>query len=204
MTLLAPRDPKLWPHAVLFAALVLALGLAHGWVNPWLRYDRAALLDGQLWRLFTGHLVHLNHWHTLMNLAGLGLILWFFRDLLDRRRFWLWLLVCAPLSSLALLLLDPRLDWYVGLSGLLQGLLVLCLLLGWRGHPGLHSLVLAVVVGRLIWEQTPGYDLDYLRAWIHGRVYVNAHLYGALSGALLAAAIGLRARFAGSAIQPPA
>lgn len=198
------RDPKLFVHAAAFAALVLILGLAHQWVNSTLRYDRSALEAGQVWRLFSAHLVHLNHWHTLMNLAGLGLILFFFRDLLDRRRFWLWFLVSAPLVSLAILLFDRNLDWYVGLSGLLQGLLVYCLLIGWRGNPVLHSLVLALVVGRLIWEQTPGYDLDYLRAWIHGRVYVNAHLYGAISGALLAAGQGLVARFGRSAIQPPA
>ncbi|MBF1800786.1 rhombosortase [Alloalcanivorax profundimaris] len=198
------RDPKLFIHAAAFAALVLILGLAHAWVNATLRYDRAALEAGQIWRLFSAHLVHLNHWHTLMNLAGLGLILFFFRDLLDRRRFWLWFLVSAPLVSLAMFVLDPGLDWYVGLSGLLQGLLVYCLVIGWRGNPVLHSVVLALVVGRLIWEQMPGYDLDYLRAWIHGRVYVNAHLYGALAGALLAVAQGLAARFGRPAIQPRA
>ena len=93
------------------------------------------------------------------------------------------------LPTAVLFVLDRDLGWYVGLSGLLQGLLVLCLLIGWRGNPVLHSLVLAVVAGRLVWEQLPGYDVDYLRAWINGRVYVNAHLYGALSGALLAVAM---------------
>ena len=54
--------------------------------------------------------------------------------------------------------------------------------------------MLAVVAGRLVWEQLPGYDVDYLRAWINGRVYVNAHLYGALSGALLATILLLAGR----------
>ena len=183
------RDPKLLPHALAFIAVVLALGLAHQWVNPWLRYDRAAVAGGEVWRLVTAHLVHLNLWHALLNLGGLVLILFFFRDLLDRRRFWLWFAVSAPLVGAVFFVLDRDLGWYVGLSGLLQGLLVLCLLIGWRGNPVLHSLVLAVVAGRLVWEQLPGYDVDYLRAWINGRVYVNAHLYGALSGALLAAAL---------------
>ena len=88
----------------------------------------------------------------------------------------------------------PTIEWtYIGIfwrsiwqAGLAT---VLCLLIGWRGNPVLHSLVLAVVAGRLVWEQLPGYDVDYLRAWINGRVYVNAHLYGALSGALLAVAM---------------
>ncbi len=53
------RDPKLLPHALMFIAVVLVLGLAHQWVNPWLRYDRAAVAGGEVWRLVTAHLVHL-------------------------------------------------------------------------------------------------------------------------------------------------
>ncbi|HAM76733.1 MAG TPA: rhombosortase, partial [Alcanivorax sp.] len=68
------------------------------------------------------HLVHLNLWHALLNLGGLVLILFFFRDLLDRRRFWLWFAVSAPLVGAVLFVLDRDLGWYVGLSGLLQGL----------------------------------------------------------------------------------
>ena len=45
------RDQKLWRHVAVFALAVLALGVAHQWVNPWLRYDRAALAAGQGWRL---------------------------------------------------------------------------------------------------------------------------------------------------------
>ncbi|ASK34822.1 rhombosortase [Alcanivorax sp. N3-2A] len=180
------RDRKLRVHAALFITVLVALGLAHAWVNPWLRYDRGAVLDGQVWRLITAHLVHLNGWHLLLNLSGLLLILYFFQDLLDRRRFWLWFAFCALAVSLTFVFLDTGLRWYLGLSGLLQGLLVLCLVLGWRGNPWLHSLVLALVAGRLIWEQLPGYDTGYLGAWINAPVYVNAHLYGALSGLLLA------------------
>ena len=39
------------------------------------RYDRAALLAGQWWRIVTGHLVHLNAAHLAFNLFGLFLML---------------------------------------------------------------------------------------------------------------------------------
>lgn len=181
-------------HAALFIALMALLALAHDVVDPWLRYDRAAVLDGQIWRLVTCHIVHLNPWHFLLNISGFVLILFFFRDLLDRRRLWLWFGVCSLGVGLAFLFIDTDLSWYLGLSGLIQGLLMLCLLLGWRGNPVLHSLVLAVVIGRLIWEHTPGYDTGYLQAWIHAPVYVNAHLYGAIMGALLGAVLLLGER----------
>lgn len=180
------RDPRLFVHAALLIALMAVLAWTHDAVNPWLRYDRAAVLGGQVWRLWTCHLVHLNGWHFLLNTSGLVLILFIFRDLLDRLRLWLWFLLCGLGVGLAFVFIDTGLDWYLGLSGLLQSLLVMCLLLGWRGHPLLHSLVLAAVVGRLFWEHHPGYDTGYLEPWIHAQVYVNAHLYGAIMGAVLA------------------
>ncbi|MBU83327.1 rhombosortase [Alcanivorax sp.] len=180
-----PRDKKLRPHFALVVATMVVLGLAHGWVNPWLGFDRGAIEQGQLWRLLTCHLVHLNHWHMLLNLAGLVLCGYFFTDLLDRVRFWSWLLFCGLVTGLALYFLDTGLQHYVGLSGILHGLLVYCLLQGWRGNPWLHSLVLLVIAGRIVSEQQAGYDVEYLRSWIAGRVYVNAHLYGALAGVLL-------------------
>lgn len=179
------RDKKLLPHFVALVVVLAALGLAHQWVNPWLAFDRAAIESGQVWRIFTCHLVHLNNWHLLLNLSGLVLCGYFFTDLLDRARLWSWLVFCGLVAGLALYLLDANLQYYVGLSGILHGLLVFCLLLGWRGNPWLHSIVLAVIAGRMVAEHLPGYDVDYLRHWIDGRVYVNAHLYGAISGVLL-------------------
>lgn len=184
--------PRLRRHILALAAVMALLGLAHEVVNPWLNYQRAAVLDGQIWRLVTAHLVHMNTWHMVMNLTGLLLCWFFFTDLFTRRLLWLWLGVSAPVVGLAFLGLDPGLSRYVGLSGLLHGLLVLLLVLGWRGTPVLHSLVLAVVVGRLFWEQRPDYDTEYLRSVIDGSVYVNAHLYGALTGFVLAVGVLLQ------------
>ncbi|MQX54490.1 rhombosortase [Alcanivorax sediminis] len=180
-----PRDKKLRPQFIAFAVVLAVLGIEHQFLNPWLAFDRAAIEAGQVWRVFTCHLVHLNSWHLLLNLSGLVLCGYFFEDLLDRFRFWAWLIFCGLTSGLALYFIDGQLMHYVGLSGILHGLLILCLLLGWRGNPVLHSVVLAVIVGRMISEHLPGYDVDYLQNWINGRVYVNAHLYGAISGVAL-------------------
>lgn len=165
---------------------MLVLGFAHEWVNPWLRYDREAIVAGEVWRLISGHLVHLNIWHMAMNLTGFVLCAFFFNDLLNRKILWLWFLPSSLLVSAAFYLLDERLHWYVGLSGILHGLFLLCLIVGWRGNRALHSLVIALVIGRLVWEQMPDYDVNYLQSVIQGRVHVNAHLYGSIAGALTA------------------
>lgn len=178
-------DPSLRRHILGLTLLLGLLGIGHALVNPWLRYDRDAVAAGEIWRLVTCHLVHLNLWHLAMNLSGLLLCWFFFTDLMTRRMLWTWLCVSAPAVGMALFLLDPELIRYVGLSGLLHGLLVLLLVAGWRGHPLLHSVVLVVIGGRMVWEQLPGYDVNYLRNFIDGSVYVNAHLYGAIAGLCL-------------------
>lgn len=100
-----------WPVAA--AALVL---------------DRAALAQGQWWRLWSGHWVHLDMSHALVNLAALAVIV----TLALRQQMLGSIAVAAligmPLLSLALLQFDPALQWYAGLSGLLHGLLVMVLL----------------------------------------------------------------------------
>ena len=48
-----------------------------------LRYDRDAILAGQLWRVLTGHLVHLGGSHLAMNLVGLALIWMLFGRLMS-------------------------------------------------------------------------------------------------------------------------
>ncbi len=178
-------DPALRWHILALTLLMLVLGLWHESVNPWLEYSREAIADGQLWRLASGHLVHMNLWHTLLNLSGFLLCWFFFPDLLTRRRLWIWLLVSIPLVSAAFWFIDTDLEGYVGLSGILHGLLVMCLLAGFSGHPKLHGLLLAVVIARLTWEQQPDYNINYLLDTIGGAVYVNAHLYGSLVGAML-------------------
>src|SRR5690349_9713127 len=60
--------------ALLGTCLALAIPeLGGDLVRNALSYDRAALAEGQLWRLLTAHFVHLDAQHALLN--GLGLVL---------------------------------------------------------------------------------------------------------------------------------
>lgn len=118
-----------------------------------LRYERDAIAAGALWRLGTAHRVHLSVGHTAVNALGLIGVLLLVGDHL---RIKAWLLggdVTAPAMAGAMWLFRPQLDWYVGLSGMLHGLIVAGSIVGLRRHMNViltsHAAILVIVVLKL-------------------------------------------------------
>lgn len=145
-------------------------------------YERPPIASGEWWRLLTGHFMHLNLHHALMNSAGLVLLgLYFRRDF--SLSGWLGLTATACLTiSAGLWWGEPGLMAYVGFSGVLHALLYAGIIQSWKEMPRINALVFAVLVGRLIWEHSSAYNPAYLMGWIHGLVAPAAHFYGALTG----------------------
>jgi rhomboid family GlyGly-CTERM serine protease len=146
-----------------------------------LRYERAAVLDGAWWRLFTAHVVHLDGVHLALNALALGCLLLLCRPVMTVLQALACLLLYAPAVGLGLLLFSPDVAWYAGLSGVLHGLLVTvaCLLL--RVRTPAASLLLAGVLLKLAAEQAGLWSTGD-GAWLDEPVIVEAHLYGALAG----------------------
>ncbi|MFN2349551.1 MAG: rhombosortase [Thioalkalivibrio sp.] len=145
-----------------------------------LRLERGLWLE-QPWRLITGQLMHLGWAHLAMNLAGLLVVWLILARHLTAWQWWLAVLICGAGVNLGLLAFSTSIDWYVGLSGLLHGLLAAGALAGLRHHPSLGLLLLGLVA-KLTWEQYTGQDPSTAQL-IGGAVIVDAHLYGAVAGA---------------------
>lgn len=147
-----------------------------------LRFERAALLDGELWRLFTAHLVHLGWAHWALNALGLVLCGVLANPLPSPGR----LLACvAGLGlgvSLMLLAFDPSLTHYVGLSGVLYGLFVLTLWPQARRGDGLGRVALATVLAWMTWQWAVG-PVASEAALIGGAIVAQAHAYGVAAAA---------------------
>jgi rhomboid family GlyGly-CTERM serine protease len=153
-----------------------------------LRYERGAIAQGQLWRLLSAHLVHLNLRHALVNIAGLAL-LWalFARDFSPRQ--WLLILACALIAiDAGLWLLDSTVQWYVGSSGVLHGILAAGTVAHLRRREPDGWVLAALLAAKLLYEQRVG-PLPFSGS---RDVVVDAHLYGVIGG--VAAALVLRAR----------
>lgn len=173
--LLDAAGPLTW------AVPALAFGLGSEGVRQALRYDRAAIADGELWRLLTGHLAHLGPGHLGLNLAGL-LLLWVVLRPVLGLADWLGAGFVGLLAiDAGLYWLEPGIAWYVGLSGLLHGLWSAGAGAAWRRDRIAGSVLWGLLVGKLAWEQLAG--PVPLSAGV-GPVVVEAHLYGALGGVL--------------------
>lgn len=156
-----------------------------------LRYERTAVLQGQYWRLLTGHLVHYSGQHLLLNGVALGVIAALFpRDY--SLRGWLLILASSVVTiDLGFVFLEPQIEWYVGLSGVLHGALAAGAVSWWRHESKPLALgLIAVLLGKLAWEQWHG----ALPLSGDMPVVVDAHLYGALGGALAAAWLAVHNR----------
>jgi rhomboid family GlyGly-CTERM serine protease len=162
-------------------------------VRAALSYSRPALAQGEWWRLLTAHFVHMDAGHALLN--GLGVILmWalFARDYSPLR--WLAVYLFSGLAiSTGLWFLDPDVEWYVGASGALHGVMTAGTLAHLRRRD-LDGWILAVfIVGKIAYEQLAG-SMPFSGT---GPTVVDAHLYGALGG--FALALLLRSR----PVEPP-
>ena len=146
-----------------------------------LRFDRVWIANGETWRLLSGHVSHLGWSHFALNGVGLALV-WYLVG--ARYTDWEWVIIIG-LTLLAIdtgfLFLNPELFWYVGLSGLLHGLLAAGIVA--RVHPidSETAILLLLLVGKLAWEQFAG-PIPGSEATSGGPVVVDAHLYGALGG----------------------
>lgn len=149
-----------------------------------LAYQRHNLADGELWRLLTGHMLHSNGYHLLLNGGGL-LVIMLLHAGYQRQLALLWqLLFNACVIGCLLYWFQPDMQRYVGLSGVLHGLLFFGALLDIKtGKTGGILLTLGILA-KIAYEQYQGPDAT-LGQLIDATVAINAHLYGVLSGALL-------------------
>jgi rhomboid family GlyGly-CTERM serine protease len=195
---LARHDFRDWRLPGVLAALLVALFVAGPDVLAVLRYERAAVLGGEAWRLVTAHLVHFDLAHLAWNLAGLALV-WFLFAQSFTPRGWLIILIASTVAiDLGFLCVERRLEWYVGFSGVLHGCMAAGLVAWLRTErDALTALVAALFAAKLAWEHAVG-PLPFTAGTMTLPVVYQAHTYGAIGGALAALVLVGRRTSAGT------
>jgi rhomboid family GlyGly-CTERM serine protease len=166
---------------ILTISLVIAIISFH-----WLVEDKTplyssatAIFQGEVWRLITGHLMHADLHHLFWNCLGLAVL----GSLLEYRSKRMFLIALGTgMVFVNALLLSPysQLDYYCGLSGALNTLLLLALWLEWKSTRSRIIAVIALgVITKTLIEVSQGVSLMTHISW---PPYAWSHVAGLLGG----------------------
>jgi rhomboid family GlyGly-CTERM serine protease len=180
-----------WVFPVVYIAISIVIMMTGEIGKEALRYDRVWIGQGEAWRFVSGHFAHLGWSHLALNSAGL-LLVWFLIGGAYALRTWL-LIVGVTLATMDLgfWFLNPELYWYVGMSGLLHGLLAAGVVTRLRNIDAETVILLLLLIAKISWEQFSG-PVPGSESTSGGPVVVDAHLYGALGGILGALLVRIR------------
>jgi rhomboid family GlyGly-CTERM serine protease len=155
------KTPQPVGHVPLWT-LVLVIGGLLVYIIPGLsahlQYDRTAILTGEWWRVVTGNWVHFSASHLSYDLTALGLVGWM-TEWSGYPNFGLLVMLSALGIGMTLLVAQPDIQFYGGLSGIATGAIVYYALWGlqeggpWRWICGT---VLLFSVGKIILETVSG------------------------------------------------
>ena len=174
---------------VVALALLVLQALAPGEA---LEYQRQRLAL-EPWRALTGHLVHINWPHALVNAAALWVVARLYAEDLGPWRQLLALFASALGISAALVFVYPSIDWYRGLSGALHGLFfagATAWLLSERPRTFRRLWMPAALFAggwiKVALEQPGGATTPHA-PWLGAAIVPQAHFVGAVCGTVLGA-----------------
>ena len=122
-----------------------------------LLYDRAGIVEGDLWRIWTGHLVHFGWPHFIVDCGLLLIVGW----IAENQHPWFMragLVLMPAFISGSMFWLEPGMARYGGLSAFNLGVLLYIAAQGWRRDwsDWFWPAVLAIYVGEIIFEHYRG------------------------------------------------
>jgi rhomboid family GlyGly-CTERM serine protease len=179
----------LWLGPCALVTVMLAVEFLGDWGRSWLAFDRDAIAAGQWWRLLTGSFAHLGWYHWMLNTLGVLVLVLLCPQPLSLRIWARRVLLIGVAMSGCLWFFVPRLDNYVGMSGVIHGLFLLGLVPQVRRGDLIALGCLLYLLGKIAWELYAGAPVSD-EAAIGGRVIVESHLYGTLSAVIYGIVFG--------------
>jgi len=175
-------------HGLWLSVLIITLIIQLAHWQEYVRYDRGLIEHGDYWLLITGHFSHFNWMHWLLNSVGLVIVALFFSAYGTLVHWICVFFVSSIFVSLGLYWLHPEISWYVGLSGVLHGLFIFGVIGEIRKYPVSGYVLMLLFIMKLVWEMYFG-ALPGSEGMTGGHVVTDAHLYGAIGGAVSATVI---------------
>ncbi|MDV6315249.1 rhombosortase [Idiomarina sp. HP20-50] len=143
------RFNRYWTGLILVLMLSVFLQLMTEWHSLLTFNSNSVMQEG--WPLITTHFIHLDWWHAFFNYSGLALIVVIWREYWSARWLANALLISGVATSVILWAIPVNLS-FVGLSGVLHGLLGYCLIKDIRSGRKWMWLILAALVAKVVSE----------------------------------------------------
>ena len=184
MTLTFKNLPLKKKHSLLVAIIALLAILAYllnDDIDSLFVYQYQLIIQGELWRIFTGHFLHTNGIHLLLNLAALILLWALHGHFYNLKNYSLLFITSALICSAGLFYFSPEINQYVGLSGVLHGIFVFGAIMDIRHKDKTGYLLFIGVWLKIAHEQFYGASKQ-VSTLIDANVAIDAHLWGAVGG----------------------
>ncbi len=148
-------------------------------IHNLLIYQREEIIQGEVWRVLTGQLLHLSIEHYIYNIVAFLLLYIIAFQLHSKRIFWLSVIWCNITTGIAIFFLLPNIIWYAGASGFLHGVALVMIIQLIKQHRFFGLLFLLLLIIKLVYEQVFGTIGQF-----GFNVIVDVHLIGFIFGAL--------------------
>lgn len=150
-------------------------------------YDRQAVLEGEVWRIFTAPLVHFSIGHLFWNLLVVSIVGWAV-ETAGWGRWWIVYGVCSAVAGLVFVFFCPDMARYGGLSGLATAVVAqfcLCNLIMSEKQKKVWMGLVFLVLTKILFECHSHNAIFVSSAQMAFKVMPFAHIIGLL-GAFLA------------------
>lgn len=173
------KKHSLAPLIIVIVCIILALTAPLS--SDFLAYDRNQLNNYQVWRLISGHFLHTNLMHLVLNIAGLALLWALHGHYYQTSRYLTLFSILCLGTSIGLFLFAPQMIWYVGLSGVLHGFFIIGAYFDIQNKFKTGWIMLVGVWLKVFHEQIYGAS-ENVAQLIDANVAIDAHLFGTMTG----------------------
>ncbi|SGZ03768.1 rhombosortase [Moritella viscosa] len=150
-----------------------------------LDYNRELILDGELWRLITGNFNHTNIYHVLLNVCALAVISGLHYRYYSATTYLGLILILSIGVGAGIFFLSPNTHLYVGLSGILHGIIIVGAIIDVTKQYYSGYVLIAGTIIKIINEQFFNSPIEMSKL-IQAQVLTEAHLYGLVTGLIIA------------------
>jgi len=149
-------------------------------------FSRERIISGEIWRIWSGQLVHSNYSHLLMNASGFVILLIIYKNTFSNIQLLIRIAYLSSCIGLGLYIFNPEIQLYAGLSGIIYGLFTIAAIQAYFQNKHLLAYPIFIAIsGKIFWENVDGSINNTSSSIINAHVASDAHLYGYISALIL-------------------